>query len=440
MDYFFYNTDAKSLRGEGRFRILIEQGFAATSGPRSFGEQLETLSPGDNLLMYENGLGVVAVGTVLENWDGKTHKPPLYYRPGDDGFSHEYQIKVDWFLDLSQKPIALELLRQRFGSPHYTPRGAISPKIVKWRSQVQRMIDEQRTTTELAALTLPTNITRFFADILGAKLKNAVWSWGAADPLTNRVFLRVWQDQIETVENGERVSVGWDKPRRSSPGFPERQAHLAQINNGAEGFGVVCVAIDPNTKGARRIASFDHAILLRLGTFTKENGRTYAHIDTRVAVGEIVRQRTTQSTLPEDLSLIERQKIDSTTKEALICARVGQGQFRTQVLQIWESRCSVTGSVTKAAIRASHIKPWRESTNEERLDPHNGLPLVASLDALFDAGLISFESSGALIVSPEVTPTERQIFGIGEQSLTKKPSAKTAEYLTHHRRKHGFKE
>jgi hypothetical protein len=59
---------------------------------------------------------------------------------------------------------------------------------------------------------------------------------------------------------------------------------------------------------------------------------------------------------------------------------------------------------------------------------------------LFDAGLISFDSSGRLIISPTLKPAERQIFGIGEQSLRKKPTAKTAKYLAYHRRKHGFKD
>ena len=104
--------------------------------------------------------------------------------------------------------------------------------------------------------------------------------------------------------------------------------------------------------------------------------------------------------LAEDIKVLVKKKIDITTKDALISARVGQGMFRSQVLQLWNNRCCVTGSTTIDAIRASHIKPWRNSTDEERLNPYNGLPLVASLDALFDAGLISFESSGALIVSP----------------------------------------
>ena len=66
---------------------------------------------------------------------------------------------------------------------------------------------------------------------------------------------------------------------------------------------------------------------------------------------------------------------------------LGKVPSDVQVLKIWGNRCCVTGSTTLDAIRASHIKPWRRSSNQERLDPYNGLPLVATLDALFDAGM-----------------------------------------------------
>jgi len=37
---------------------------------------------------------------------------------------------------------------------------------------------------------------------------------------------------------------------------------------------------------------------------------------------------------------------------------------------------------------ASHCKPWRDSTNGERLDGENGLLLTQSIDHLFDRGFI----------------------------------------------------
>ncbi len=51
-------------------------------------------------------------------------------------------------------------------------------------------------------------------------------------------------------------------------------------------------------------------------------------------------------------------------------------------------------------LRASHIKPWRDSSNQERLDGENGFLLTPSIDHLFDRGFISFEDSGRLLISP----------------------------------------
>ena len=276
------------------------------------------------------------------------------------------------------------------------------------------------------------NINRFYTDILGVKLRNTRWSWGALDDITNCVFLSVWEYYIEPVPEGERIVVRHEKPRQHLHGYNERCRHLNLMREGTTGFGIVCIPAD-NKAESWTIKSFDETTLLQLGSLTEENNQTYAHIDARVPVEELSRQRTGYSTLIKDVRTIVRNVLESTTKEALVSARVGQGLFRTKVLELWDNCCSVTSSATVTVIRASHIKPWRYSTDEERLDPNNGLPLVASLDALFDAGLISFKSSGDLIVSSILSESERQIFGLDSRSLTKPPTRKTARYLEYHR-------
>jgi hypothetical protein len=53
-----------------------------------------------------------------------------------------------------------------------------------------------------------------------------------------------------------------------------------------------------------------------------------------------------------------------------------------------------------------HCKPWRDSTNEERLDGENGLLLTPNADHpnhLLDRGFIGFERNGDLLVSPSQT-------------------------------------
>lgn len=62
----------------------------------------------------------------------------------------------------------------------------------------------------------------------------------------------------------------------------------------------------------------------------------------------------------------------------------------------------MVGCNIPAVLRASHIKPWNKSSDRERLDSSNGLLLVATFDALFDKGLISFSDNGAMIISSKV--------------------------------------
>ena len=277
------------------------------------------------------------------------------------------------------------------------------------------------------------SISQFYEQVLGAHLSNNRWSWGAVDRETNRIYLRVWRDEIEPYERGERVLAQRDAPRRKSSGYGERQRHLKLLEAGAEGYGIVCTADDPETREVRKITSFDQNKLLKLGEFSHLPGATYARIDARVPVSDLAHRQTSQRELVEDLWQLRRRRVDATEREQLASARVGQGQFRFDVLQRWGGACAVTGCRVLEAVRASHIKPWRHSTDEERLDPENGLPLAAHLDALFDAGWITFEPDGRLRVSPRLNPAETHLFDLNEKRLVKPPTQRMADYLKHHR-------
>ena len=51
---------------------------------------------------------------------------------------------------------------------------------------------------------------------------------------------------------------------------------------------------------------------------------------------------------------------------------------------------------------ASHIVPWRLSTDEERLDVDNGILLSPLYDALFDKHLISFKDDGEILIANSI--------------------------------------
>jgi hypothetical protein len=120
------------------------------------------------------------------------------------------------------------------------------------------------------------------------------------------------------------------------------------------------------------------------------------------------------SEISEDLeALVRRQDVDATTREALVEARIGQGRFRRDLVALWGRGevCALTGIDVPELLIASHIKPWRDSDDRERLDPCNGLLLAAHVDKAFDCCLLGFrEERGELIVSlhPRVSSAMKQ--------------------------------
>lgn len=91
--------------------------------------------------------------------------------------------------------------------------------------------------------------------------------------------------------------------------------------------------------------------------------------------------------------------LPETTRRALIYARRGQGIFKENVAR-HETMCRITHVGNPTHLIASHIKPWRESDDEERLSGGNGLLLTPSIDHLFDRGFISFGDDGEVLRSP----------------------------------------
>lgn len=113
-------------------------------------------------------------------------------------------------------------------------------------------------------------------------------------------------------------------------------------------------------------------------------------IDILIKNGEVVPLQDSCSIDPEEYI---------TDREALIKLRRGQAQFRADVMDVWRNCCAVTQNNCHKLLIASHIKPWKVSDDVERLDPFNGLMLIATIDKAFDSGLISFDDKGNILIS-----------------------------------------
>ncbi len=128
----------------------------------------------------------------------------------------------------------------------------------------------------------------------------------------------------------------------------------------------------------------------------------------------------------------EIAKLPATERQAVTKARIGQGMFRQLLLEMWKG-CAVTDIRLQNVLRASHIKPWRFSTNSERIDPYNGLLLLPQYDQLFDKGLISFDNKGTLIRSRAIQRIDPRKLGIDVNDKLRALSKHHLAFLEYHR-------
>lgn len=119
-------------------------------------------------------------------------------------------------------------------------------------------------------------------------------------------------------------------------------------------------------------------------------------------------------------------------QEQVIMARRGQGIFRHNVRTI-ERACRLTNVSDSRHLIASHIKPWRSSSDSEKLDGNNGLMLSPHADHLFDGGLISFNEDGRLLISDELENDVIQKWSLSNIGNVGKFNSTQAEYLSYHR-------
>lgn len=133
-----------------------------------------------------------------------------------------------------------------------------------------------------------------------------------------------------------------------------------------------------------------------------------------------------------EITMMERTDIGPTQKKQLINARRGQGLFRANV-RLHEQACRLTLVCEPEHLRASHIKPWKDSSDSEKIDGSNGLLLAPHIDHLFDRGFISFDDAGLILISPALTPSIAGAWGVAAGKNVGSFTSKQKGYLAYHR-------
>ncbi|WP_081386917.1 HNH endonuclease [Paenibacillus odorifer] len=120
-----------------------------------------------------------------------------------------------------------------------------------------------------------------------------------------------------------------------------------------------------------------------------------------------------------------------TTRENFSLARIGQGRFRSSLIDYWGG-CAITKCKTQSLLKASHIKPWKDSNNFERLDVFNGILLMPNYDTLFDKGLITFSNDGIIVISRVLSEFDIGIIGL-RNNIRINFEERHLEYLSFHK-------
>lgn len=125
-----------------------------------------------------------------------------------------------------------------------------------------------------------------------------------------------------------------------------------------------------------------------------------------------------------------------TERTGLVNSRVGQGAYRKRIIHRWEYKCAVTSFNKLDILIASHIVPWAEATDLERLDVNNGILLSPTYDALFDRHLITFNEKGKIILTDQIDFSAYQKIGVTGKEQIHRLNEYNLHYLNRHNEKY----
>lgn len=274
-----------------------------------------------------------------------------------------------------------------------------------------------------------------FLDGLGVQLAVRRASWDAIDDTTDTVIMKLWFHEVEPNTDGTSIRV-WTPIRvgkgKAPIGRSERKRSIAHLEAGRPTYAIMRYGEGSNDPEAQR---FDMSLRKLSGVDRRENGDVYVKVERVVSVDEYHACTRGGPVLLQDIAEIESKfpnLTQATRRLTLVQARLGQGKYRSDLLALWNRACAVTGCSVNELLVASHAKAWATSDDEERLDPANGLPLIANLDRLFNNYLISFDpETGEMCVSDSLSDEDRAMLGV-PAPLRKKPTKQQAIYLRHH--------
>lgn len=107
--------------------------------------------------------------------------------------------------------------------------------------------------------------------------------------------------------------------------------------------------------------------------------------------------------------------------------------LRQQLLKKY-GKCQICGITKEELLITSHLKPQKDSIEEEKFDINNVLLLCNKHDGLIDKGLISFDNEGNIIISKKLSEEDVKILGL-DKEIKIELNEKQLGYIQYHREK-----
>lgn len=199
-------------------------------------------------------------------------------------------------------------------------------------------------------------------------------------------------------------------------------------------------SVDPGYKLFRKIALAESSYISACSLISDSGSKVYywklyvdyskledaEHVPLALKYGSSIKSDTDES---ESVDNHEDEK-----QKAIRESRKGQGKYRAELLEQMTA-CPITGISDERLLIASHIKPWRSSEDNEKVDPYNGYMLSPMFDRLFDQGYITFTEDKKVHLSRIISDWNYRLIGIKEnQCFPRLPmDEKRKEYLAFHR-------
>lgn len=112
-----------------------------------------------------------------------------------------------------------------------------------------------------------------------------------------------------------------------------------------------------------------------------------------------------------------------------------QSLFFERQRTLWHDQCPICDINLPKMLRSTHAKSIKDSLLEEKNDPYNGILLCANHAILYEEGLITFDGSGKLHISHQITPKEYSRYQLlANKKIMINPENKT--YFRWHKRYH----